>query len=31
MVPCLKHPDGNWQYESDDIITFLKKKATSLG
>ncbi|WP_372367464.1 glutathione S-transferase N-terminal domain-containing protein [Candidatus Uabimicrobium sp. HlEnr_7] len=25
-VPCLKHPDGTWQYESLDIIDFVKKK-----
>lgn len=25
MVPCLRHPDGRWQYESADIVQFLKK------
>ena len=25
MVPCLRHPDGKWQYESGDIIEFLRK------
>ena len=25
-VPCLKHPDGTWQYESRDIIAFLQTK-----
>ena len=25
VVPCLRHPDGRWQYESEEIIVFLKK------
>lgn len=25
MVPCLKHPDGKFQYESADIAEFLRK------
>ena len=25
-VPCLRHPDGKWQYESLDIVAFLQKK-----
>ena len=28
-VPCLKHPDGTWQYESLDIIKFMKEKLNS--
>ncbi len=27
-VPCLKHPDGRWQYESLDIINYVKKKVS---
>lgn len=27
-VPCLKHPNGRWQYESADIIDFFYQNFT---